>query len=487
MDLFHRVQICLLGAIFAMVFVRPDEYPGAGAWEPDTALLAIPVVLHTGEGLVRAVWRRVRVRLGPGSVRLRDRRRPRAWPRVGTALVGVGRLSQVFGQGLICYLVYDVLKLWIELAALETVRLTWMSPGLVFDLWLTGALLSYAGQLLMRRGARLRVRVHGSPEAALRDADVLYLRPFTVDSSARQVPMGVPIVQLAAAPAFFQAPGLTAEERLVRSLGAVGTGVALGAPGERLPSAGCDRLYLPLAAWQPVVARLVDRARLTVLVVGDSPGSLWEFTQVVRSHPPQRIVLVLLGPPEVYQRFRRRVAHWYACQAPHWEGGTGAARLDLPADPEFARDQEPDRPLVIRGALTFDAQGTAREHVLDLRGYRGVGVIAQQMGLGHFLDELRESAQSGMDALGEDLRRRCARHPGQVLGWTPRPALLTETVMSLDRCPECAWYRRPRSTGTAGDGGLGRRPDHGSLKEERRMRGEYEALVAARDQHGGPG
>ncbi|RZD62646.1 hypothetical protein C0Q59_12490 [Streptomyces albidoflavus] len=270
MGLYHRALICLLGANFAMVFLRPDEYPGAGAWEPDTALLAVPVVLHTGEGLVRAVWRRVRLRLGPGQVRLRNRRRPRAWPRTGTALVGVGRLSQIFGQGLICYLVYDVLKLWIELA-FGTVRLTWMSPGLVFDLWLTGALLSYAGQLLMRRGARLRVRVHGSPEAALRDADVLYLRPFTVDSSARQVPMGVPIVQLTAAPAFFQAPGLTAEERLVRSLGAVGTGVALGAPGERLPSAGCDRLYLPLAGWQPVVARLVDRARLTVLVVVTAP------------------------------------------------------------------------------------------------------------------------------------------------------------------------------------------------------------------------
>jgi hypothetical protein len=106
----------------------------------------------------------------------------------------------------------------------------------------------------------------------------------------------------------------TFEERMVRSLGAIGPVVAIGRPGDHLPPPGAARIYLPNEAWQAEVSVFIDRSAFIALQTGDTPGIRWEVSQVVSRVRPSRLILVL--PMEVSGghrldtvRYRRFVAN----------------------------------------------------------------------------------------------------------------------------------------------------------------------------------
>ena len=147
--------------------------------------------------------------------------------------------------------------------------------------------------------ARLLVRAkrQAAPNARTllardRRPPVVYLRSFTAD---RTTAKGVTF-----------SSWFTEEEQLVRVMRDVGPLVAIGEPGELLPSLGAARLYVGTDDWQQVVHDLLARARLVMLRIGQSPGLYWEFENVVRRARPEQIVLLVPQDERVYEEFRAR-------------------------------------------------------------------------------------------------------------------------------------------------------------------------------------
>ena len=66
-------------------------------------------------------------------------------------------------------------------------------------------------------------------------------------------------------------------------------------------------MYLTHDEWQATVARLITRARLVVVTLGDSAGTMWELAEAMRVLPPQRLLLTVPRmSPEQYQAIRTR-------------------------------------------------------------------------------------------------------------------------------------------------------------------------------------
>ena len=142
-----------------------------------------------------------------------------------------------------------------------------------------GVLCAVVGSLMVSYGRRLQVPpgepLLMDPTAPL----VLYLRSFSADSNL--------------APGTEAETALlpTAEEALARHLERVGTVVAIGRPGEALPPIGVPRVYRSDAEWQAAVLGLMQRARLTVLAYGSSPGLVWEISAALAHVAPGRFLL----------------------------------------------------------------------------------------------------------------------------------------------------------------------------------------------------
>jgi hypothetical protein len=102
------------------------------------------------------------------------------------------------------------------------------------------------------------------------------------------------------------------EEEMVNALQGIGPVVAIGRPGERLPTLGAARAYVADADWQNVVTQLATHAALLVLRVGETAGFWWEFERAAKIPDGRRIVLFI--PPggqqpvreQAYERFRIR-------------------------------------------------------------------------------------------------------------------------------------------------------------------------------------
>ncbi|WP_329386147.1 hypothetical protein OG625_27070 [Streptomyces sp. NBC_01351] len=176
---------------------------------------------------------------------------------------------------------------------------------------------------------------------------VLYLRPFVLDPvmASRTPEPG----RLWRAP--FELRGLTQEEFLVRRIGRLGRVVAIGRPGERLPLIGAERGYLPLDDWQDTVGELIRGAHVVMMSAAPGPGTLWEFTESVRTVPPARLVLLICTGPEVYEIFRYKAAQEYAARSgPGWPPMPHLP--DWPTPGPQAKGRKWEYPL--RGYITFD-------------------------------------------------------------------------------------------------------------------------------------
>jgi hypothetical protein len=120
---------------------------------------------------------------------------------------------------------------------------------------------------------------------------VLYLRSFTDDKVAATVVERSPLeLNIMRTP-----PRLTEEEIIANELSRIGPCVAVGSPGERLPTLGMARRYYENDEWQEGVQKLMESAELVVMraTSGITPGFLWELERAVQIVDPKKLLIIL--------------------------------------------------------------------------------------------------------------------------------------------------------------------------------------------------
>jgi hypothetical protein len=85
------------------------------------------------------------------------------------------------------------------------------------------------------------------------------------------------------------------EEQLADVIRPFGRLVAIGRPGEDLPTPGAARMYAADEAWQALVNEQMSLARLVIVRLGASGGLLWELRRAREVVDPRRLLLVVLG------------------------------------------------------------------------------------------------------------------------------------------------------------------------------------------------
>jgi hypothetical protein len=132
--------------------------------------------------------------------------------------------------------------------------------------------------------------------------DVLYLRDFQTDPSLLGYMRDV---------LFFHnrirsAISGTEEEQLYEALEPFGDLIAIGKPGETLPTPGAARLYPSDDEWKKVVAQQMQSARLVVIRAGSGEGLTWELRQAAQALNPKKIlILILKMKKKKYEAFRK--------------------------------------------------------------------------------------------------------------------------------------------------------------------------------------
>jgi hypothetical protein len=118
---------------------------------------------------------------------------------------------------------------------------------------------------------------------------VLYLRSFAADiSTMGYVFSTLNLIKMASG-------WKTDEEQLVEVLQPFGDPVAIGKPGETLPTPGAARIYASDAEWEKVVTDKMQTAQLVVILAGTSGGLLWEFKKVVQVVNPKKLLITILN------------------------------------------------------------------------------------------------------------------------------------------------------------------------------------------------
>jgi hypothetical protein len=200
----------------------------------------------------------------------------------------------------------------------------WLTLFLVFVvLWLAGVNLgnwplwagfpAFAVSLWVFTLGR-RMRVSGAERVLAEDvrAPIVYLRPFGADRAQIANRMSSR-VRISPREGFEK----TYEERLARTLRAIGPFVAVGDPTERLPLPGALRMYAADEEWQETVDGLTGRAGVVILHAGAGDGFAWEVRHVIELDAPERVILWLPlyarrkepSRQERYDTFRRTVGH----------------------------------------------------------------------------------------------------------------------------------------------------------------------------------
>ncbi len=137
--------------------------------------------------------------------------------------------------------------------------------------------------LLRSRASRIRAKRAEDRLGKSRQRPLLYLRSFTLDEVIGQPSM----MDLLSEARQFDNP----EQALTRIAGKCGPVIAIGRPGEALPSLGAARFYVSHQLWQQKVADVVEVAPLTIWASGTTPGLQWELTHLIRSSRPEKLIL----------------------------------------------------------------------------------------------------------------------------------------------------------------------------------------------------
>ena len=172
----------------------------------------------------------------------------------------------------------------------------WLMPENYTALNPLGVLMTFVGVFLIWRGRQYAAKVAAERIVTDSNPDVLYLRAFRSDSSVK----GFVFLSLR------WMSGLeTQEEQLAYVLRPIGDLVAIGRPGEALPTPGAARIYASDEEWKKVVKRQMQAARLVIIRAGVRENLLWELKQAVETLNPQKVlILVLEMKAKHYESFR---------------------------------------------------------------------------------------------------------------------------------------------------------------------------------------
>ncbi|MBR7672090.1 hypothetical protein [Streptomyces daliensis] len=326
-------------------FSNPGIKVDGGTVAIVTALLLTPLktVWRLSAPMVRQRVNDLFPRPGPETPRQQHSKLGKALKRTGTLLTALG--GALFAQGAYIACGFVNPKVWES----DSVRQGTFQLTLIF---LGGGMLIFlVGRRFARRGRRHLASVISRTNRT-EQTYVLYLRPFHEDLSAYT--MDRPYIEnvWAGQP---MAPDnkKTEEELLVTQFERLGRVIAVGHPDERIPFSGAERLYLPKDNWKPVVSDLIRDARLVVLVAGDTEGTLWEFTEVVRLLPLSRLIILIYGKPRNYLKFRHAVGPAFSTRAKEFDGQKPALHPPGLPLPPAVQERSMQRKQLIWGAVHF--------------------------------------------------------------------------------------------------------------------------------------
>lgn len=197
-----------------------------------------------------------------------DTPRPKRWPFI------LGLIGVLLGARLVDFVIDQLLK--------------GAPPQVAADVWLVAALvlLPLVGipAARLRRGmqqSRAR-RAEQSLQKAGAKRPVFYLRSFRLDQAIGQ-PTVLELIS--------NVNSANPEQQLTQVLTKTGPVIAIGRPGEALPSLGAARFYVADALWQEKVADVATVAQLVVWASGTTLGLQWEITHLIASLPPEKLIL----------------------------------------------------------------------------------------------------------------------------------------------------------------------------------------------------
>ncbi|MEU9115336.1 hypothetical protein AB0D04_27035 [Streptomyces sp. NPDC048483] len=147
------------------------------------------------------------------------------------------------------------------------------------------------GNRVMRLYVRAKCsRVVKSPDEVQPHTFSLLLRPFDEDAPLMRDQQMFTAKSLVKG---WFSIGVPEEQKICSALDWAGPMIAVGVPGEQLAPDGAARFYLPRHQWHATVTKMMLRARLVVLILGDSDGVAWELAEAFRVVPPERLMLVV--------------------------------------------------------------------------------------------------------------------------------------------------------------------------------------------------
>lgn len=201
--------------------------------------------------------------------------------------------------------------------------IAWLFPQIEDILPLAfGMLLTLPVAMLMsRKGAFKLAYIGKQHQARARAASlandtrspIVYLRPFSTDETPRTVMRGVTGTSLIGRFGSF-------EEQLSLALEPIGPLVAIGKPGEVLPTPGAVRRYASDTDWQTQVQGWLSEAQLVILRPGFTEGLWWELREVMERLLPQHVlILVTRMNQSDYRRFAELCEQRLSRQLPAFE------------------------------------------------------------------------------------------------------------------------------------------------------------------------
>jgi len=194
-----------------------------------------------------------------------------SWKRAGVALGVVGIWGGfVLDQPLI------TTPLWVN-----NYKLLWTILSVL------SATIACSGAFLYWRGRQYASQAIAESVITDDKPHLLYLRPFRSDYTTIKA-LG---------------PSLetTEEEQLADVLRPFGELVAIGRPGESLPTPGAARIYTSDEEWKDVVKRQMRATRLVVIRAAVGENVLWELTQAAETIDPQKLLILVLKLLPSYQ------------------------------------------------------------------------------------------------------------------------------------------------------------------------------------------
>jgi hypothetical protein len=196
-----------------------------------------------------------------------------ALKRIGVTLIIAGGIGVVTQQVFTSFIPHSSEEGWV----------LWVLPFF----YLLPLPMVLCGAFLFWRGRQYAAKANAERIVTDSNRDVLYLRAFRSDSSTAKY--------IFSSTLSLWGGGLaTEEEQLADVLRPFGDLVAIGQPGERLPTPGAARIYASDEEWKEVVKRQMRAARLVVIRAGVGENLLWELEEGVDILNPQKVLILVL-------------------------------------------------------------------------------------------------------------------------------------------------------------------------------------------------